>query len=110
MAKISASGVVGVLVLLAMVSSSFVVVEAANIDTFNGRSCTGAVTNTYPVSDGKCQNLDNQGAVLISGVSSQTQVTVYNKEGCQAVDQEAHSSGPGCVVQGANALKSVLIA
>jgi len=111
MAKISASGVVGLLVLLAMVSSScFVVVEAAKIETFNGKSCDGAPTNTFFVGDNTCQNFNDQSAVLISEVSSDTRVSIHNTQGCQAVSQVAQIFGPGCVVQGATALNAVFIA
>jgi len=110
MAKISASGVVAVLVLLAMVSSSFVVVEAAKIETYNGKSCTGAPTNTFYVGRNSCQNFNDQSAVKISEVSSDTRVSVHNTKGCKTVSSVAQIYGPGCVVQGATALNAVYIA
>lgn len=111
MAKISASGVVGVLVLLAMVSSSFVVVEAARIETFNAASCDGPPTNTFLLNGNTCQDFNDQGAVRVSEINSDVRVSVHNTEGCQAVSQVGQFFGPtSCSVQGRTALNSVFIA
>ena len=94
-----------VLLLIAAV----VTVEAAKIETYNPASCDGTPTNTFYVNGNTCQTFNDQGAVKISDVSTNTRVSIHNQQFCESSSQVAQIYGPGCVVQGHTALRAVWI-
>lgn len=86
-----------------------VTIEAAKIETFNPASCDGSATNTFYVGGNTCQTFNDQGAVRISEVSSDTRVSIHNQRDCEGYSSVAQIYGPGCVVQGATKLRAVWI-
>ncbi|CAM6101929.1 unnamed protein product [Calypogeia fissa] len=97
------SRIVCVLLVLAIVT------EAARIDTFNNANCDDSPTNTFLVDGNTCQIFEDQSAVLISEVSSDTRVSIHNQQDCEQYSSVAQMYGRGCVVQGATKLRAVWI-
>ncbi|BBN12894.1 hypothetical protein MPTK1_5g23770 [Marchantia polymorpha subsp. ruderalis] len=94
-----------VLLLLAAVTA-----EAAKIQTYKEKGCSGDLTNTFTVVCNSCQTFSDQSSVKISDVQAKNRISIHNRKNCENYSKVAEIHGGACVNQGKAKIRAVYIA